>query len=173
MVEWYIISIVIAIALGSVAVWGFIRGKQVFGKSEEVERLEQEAAEERKKADERKKQTLRTVAFEVENAGTDARGQAVLAEAMKKQQRGETCCSISFSPKAGSSWERISVLLDNVPVGEVPARHTELFQRILYRSLQIQPAFFTREDAVRLLLTVTYPITPGELALEEVTGKHV
>lgn len=171
MVEWYIISIVIAIALGSVAVWGFIRGKQVFSKSEEVERLEREVAEERKKAEaakEREKQTLRTVAFEVESIGT----QAQLAEAMKKQQRGEAGCSVSFSPKAGSNWERISVLLDNVPMGEVPARHTELFQKILYRSLQIQPAFYTREDAVRLLLTVTYPITPGELALEEAGGKH-
>lgn len=173
MVEWYIISIVIAIALGSVAVWGFIRGKQAFGKSEEVERLEQEVAKAHKEAEERKKQTLRTVAFEAEGAEADARGQDALAEAMKKQQRGETDCSISFAPKAGSNWERISILLDNVPVGEVPARHTELFQRILYRSLQIQPAFFTREGAVRLLLTVTYPITPGEPALEEATGKHV
>lgn len=171
MVEWYIISIAIAIALGSVAVWGFIRGRQVFGKSEEVKRLEREVAEERKKAEAAKeweKQTLRTVAFEVESIGT----QAQLAEAMKKQQRGEAGCSVSFSPKAGSNWEHISVLLDNVPVGEVPAQHTELFQKILYRSLQIQPAFYTREDAVRLLLTVTYPITPGELALEEAGGKH-
>lgn len=173
MVEWYIISILIAIVMGSVAVWAFIRSRRVFGKSEEVERLEREVAEAHKEAEERKKQTLRTVAFEVENAGADARGQTVLAEAMKKQQRGDLDCSITFAPKAGSSWERISVLLDNVPVGEVPARHTELFQRILYRSLQIQPAFFTRAGAVRLLLTVTYPITPGELALEETTGNHV